>query len=93
MAQIMVGAIFVGSMETVWSGQITPAKTRRLTVKKYNTIPITLKQGQEFGHFNMGSTVILMFEKNSLNWSTNLNSGTAVQIGQELGKVYLNTPA
>lgn len=87
MAQIMVGAIFVGSMETVWLGQITPAKKRKLAIKEYKDEPITLEQGKEFGHFNMGSTVILIFEKDSMNWLENLNAGDAIEVGQELGKV------
>jgi len=86
-AQIMVGATFVGSMETVFAGQITPTKYREIAVKDYadDEKIITLKQADEFGHFNMGSTVILLFEKNAINWLENLKSGDAIQVGQELG--------
>ena len=87
MAQIMVGAIFVGSMDTVFAGQITPSKTRQLTIKEYDNEPVTLGQGQEFGHFNMGSTVILVFEKDKLNWLEELKAGDGIQVGQVLGKV------
>jgi phosphatidylserine decarboxylase len=87
MAQIMVGAIFVGSMETVWLGQITPTDKRELTVREYKENPVILEQGQEFGHFNMGSTVILVFEKACLNWLANLKAGDAIKVGQELGMV------
>ncbi len=87
MAQIMVGAIFVGSMETVWLGQITPPYTRQLIIREYKDNPIILEQGQEFGHFNMGSTVILVFEKESLRWLANLKASDAIEVGQELGKV------
>ncbi len=87
MAQIMVGAIFVGSMGTVWLGQITPTKLRELTIKEYEDNPVSLDQGQEFGHFNMGSTVILLFEKDKLSWLDNLNENDAVQVGQVIGKV------
>ncbi len=87
MAQIMVGAIFVGSMETVWLGQITPPYTRQLIIKEYKDKPVILEQGQEFGHFNMGSTVILMFEKDKLNWLDKFKAGDAIEVGQELGKV------
>jgi len=87
MAQIMVGAIFVGSMETVWSGQITPKKNRELIIQEYEDNPVELKQGDEFGHFNMGSTVILLFEKDKLSWSGDLNENDAIQVGQGIGKV------
>ncbi len=87
MAQIMVGAIFVGSMETVWLGQITPTKCRELTIKEYAADPVKLNQADEFGHFNMGSTVILLFEKDKLNWLTNLNENDPIQVGQVLANV------
>ncbi len=86
LAQIMVGAIFVGSLQTVWLGQITPAEKRELTVREYKDQMITLKQGQEFGHFNMGSTVILIFEKDKIEWLRELRNNDAVEVGQILGK-------
>ncbi len=86
LAQIMVGAIFVGSLQTVWLGQITPAEKRELTVREYKDQTITLKQGQEFGHFNMGSTVILIFEKDKIEWLRELRNNDAVKVGQILGK-------
>ena len=86
LAQIMVGAIFVGSLQTVWLGQITPAEKRELTVREYKDQTITLKQGQEFGHFNMGSTVILIFEKDKIEWLRELRNNDTVEVGQILGK-------
>ena len=86
MAQIMVGATFVGSMETVWLGQITPTQYRELTIKEYEGNEVMLNQADEFGHFNMGSTVILLFEKDKLAWSEDLNENDAIQVGQVLGK-------
>lgn len=86
LAQIMVGAIFVGGLQTVWLGEITPAKKRELTVREYKEREIILRQGQEFGQFNMGSTVILIFEKDKIEWLKNLKINDAVQVGQILGK-------
>tara|TARA_R110000782_G_scaffold97433_2_gene182312 strand:- start:339 stop:1223 length:885 start_codon:yes stop_codon:yes gene_type:complete len=86
MAQIMVGAIFVGSMETVWLGQITPPYTHQIISREYKDNPVILEQGQEFGHFNMGSTVILVFEKESLNWLAKYSANDAIEVGQEIGK-------
>jgi len=87
MAKIMVGAIFVGSMETVWLGQLTPPYIHQLDIREYKEEPVVFKQGEEFGHFNMGSTVILIFEKKYLRWITSLKSDDSIQVGQELGKV------
>lgn len=86
MAQIMVGAMFVGSMETVFAGQITPTRHRVISIKEYDAEPISLDQAEEFGHFNMGSTVILLFEKNKISWSEKLNENNPVQVGEIIAK-------
>ncbi len=86
LAQIMVGALFVGSMETVFAGQITPSRHREITIQDQSGADISLKQGDEFGHFNMGSTVILLFEQGRVNWNKELKAGDAIQVGQLLGK-------
>ncbi len=72
MAVVMVGALNVGSMETVWSGQITPAKNRIINDTQFSGNDIKLEQGQEMGRFNMGSTVILLFPKNVIQWSADM---------------------
>ncbi|MCG8379667.1 MAG: archaetidylserine decarboxylase [Proteobacteria bacterium] len=87
MAQIMVGAVFVGSMDTVWLGQITPTKHREITVQQYEENEVHLNQGDEFGHFNMGSTVILIFQKDSIAWLNEVKTENPVQVGQVLGKI------
>jgi phosphatidylserine decarboxylase len=88
MAQIMVGAIFVGSMETVFAGQITPSKHREIDIKEFSDEDksITLDQAEEFGRFNMGSTVILLFEKDRITWEESLKENDPIQVGQVIGK-------
>jgi phosphatidylserine decarboxylase len=83
-AQIMVGATFVGSMETVFAGQITPTKHREIITKEYGdeNKTIQLNQAEEFGHFNMGSTVILLFEKEKITWSEDLKEDDVINVGQ-----------
>ena len=88
MAVILVGAIFVGSMETVWAGQITPAPERKLRHWKY-AVPgreIKLARGDELGRFNMGSTVILLFENGRIEWLQELKADDAIVMGQALAK-------
>ena len=64
---IFIGAIFVGSMETVWHGQVTPVTRREYN--KWNYEPGTFfNQGDEIGRFNMGSTVIVLTEPDKINW-------------------------
>ena len=84
MAQIMIGAVLVGSMETVWLGEITPSKKRELTVTEYTENPIKLNQGEEFGRFNMGSTVILLFQKEKLLWLPDIKKDHPIEVGQLL---------
>jgi len=89
MAVILVGAIFVGSMETVWAGQITPAPERKRTQWDYQGTgrEIRLAKGEEMGRFNMGSTVILLFEPGMVEWLTELQADTVVVMGQVIAKI------
>ncbi|MAJ90937.1 MAG: phosphatidylserine decarboxylase [Legionellales bacterium] len=87
MAQIMVGAIFVGSMETVWSGEIIPSKKGEKIINDYKENNIKLVQGDEFGHFNMGSTVILLFQKNKIAWLSDKIKNVSINSGQSLGNI------
>lgn len=87
MAVIMVGAIFVASMDTVWAGTVAPA-AQRITQWHYTadhqTLKIDLDRGEEMGRFNMGSTVVLLFGQDVLNWASSLAPGIKVQMGQIL---------
>ena len=94
MAVIMVGAMIVAGINTVWTGQITPVKNRIRTVHySNNPSAITLKKGEEMGHFTLGSTVILLFPKDSMAWRQSLAAQSPVVMGQHLGTVNkLNKP-
>jgi phosphatidylserine decarboxylase len=82
-ALVLVGALNVGSMATVWAGDITPA-TRRM-VTRVPCPAVTLDKGAELGRFNMGSTVILLFEPKRAHWHPLLRAGSVVQLGQAIG--------
>jgi phosphatidylserine decarboxylase len=84
-ALVLVGALNVGSMATVWAGDITPAARR--VVSKIAAPPTTLEKGAELGRFNMGSTVILLFEADRARWDPQLHAGSVVQLGQSLGVI------
>ena len=83
-AVIMIGAIFVSSMDTVWAGTVTPRRRRPTTVDYRLPETVTLAKGEEMGRFNMGSTVILLFPENSLDWDETLVPGASVQMGQQV---------
>jgi len=88
-AVIMVGAIFVSSMDTVWAGTVTP-KSRRVTGWDYgrkSTAATKLQRGAEMGRFNMGSTVILLFGKDAVELSDTLQPENKLEMGQEIGSI------
>lgn len=89
MAVVLVGAINVASIETVWAGVITPplAETQRgWRYPSSTTERVQLDKGQELGRFNMGSTVILLFGRTKVIWESAMQTGTAVRMGQRLGQ-------
>jgi len=87
MIMILVGAIFVGSMETVWSGLVTPAGRRisRWDYDQRSVKQVFLRKGEEMGRFNMGSTVILLFPGNRIAWDPDHVTGQHVRMGQRIG--------
>jgi phosphatidylserine decarboxylase len=82
-ALVLVGALNVGSMATVWAGDITPAARRVVTRVPGPTV--ILEKGAELGRFNMGSTVILLFERDRAHWRHEVRAGSEVRLGQPLG--------
>ena len=82
-AVVLVGALNVGSIATVWAGDITPAARRVVT--HIPAADVILDKGAELGRFNMGSTVILLFQANRARWHPLLRAGSVVQLGQALG--------
>ena len=90
MAVVMVGAIFVSGMETVWAGEVTPGPRSRVRSWNYgsaNGESVSLRKGDELGRFNMGSTVVLLFPPGKTDWTTDLVQGKAVNMGQKIGRV------
>ena len=87
MALVMVGAIFVAAIETVWSGLVTPPHRRRIETSDYRSAGIRLARGEEMGRFNMGSTVILLFENDRVAWEAGLSAGQALKMGQRIGRI------
>ena len=88
MACILVAAIFVGGMETVWQGEVSPAKVREIRSWDYNTDSMSqtsFLMGEEMARFNMGSTVILLFEEKRIQWSKGIEVGASVKMGEAIG--------
>jgi len=87
MAMILVGAIFVGSIETVWHGEVTPPTRKDIRNWKYDEETISYAKGEEMGRFNMGSTVILLHANKKIEWDKDLKAEQVVRLGEEIGKI------
>lgn len=81
---VMVGAVFVASIETVWAGVVTPPSAPSVRQWDYRGSGMDFSGGEEIGRFNMGSTVILLFGPERVRWEAALAPGTPVRMGQKI---------
>jgi phosphatidylserine decarboxylase len=86
-AIILVGALNVGSMATVWHGDVTPRWHRVVTPLPVDDVlaPLTLAKGEEMARFNMGSTVILLLPPGAADWQDTLVAGRTLRMGERIG--------
>jgi phosphatidylserine decarboxylase len=87
MAYVYVGAIMVSSIETICNGVITPpyaSKVTDLLIMGQSQY----KKGEEMGRFNMGSTVILLFPKDSIGFEPELKAGSSLKLGQKIATIH-----
>lgn len=90
MAIVLVGAILVGSINTVWHGTVASIPGR-FVVHDYLDKNLRFKRGDEIGHFKMGSTVILLFPKNTIQWNLSCQPDQAIYYGENIGKINIRT--
>jgi len=90
MAVILVGAINVAAIETVWSGLVTPPKGKKVSEFDYSHTSKQYKKGVEIGRFNMGSTVIILTGK-KVEWLQKLRNGNEVKMGELIGHYAMPT--
>jgi len=86
-AMVLVGAMNVASMTTAWDGEISPATDGGVIHRRYDDGSVRLAQGDYMGHFNMGSTVVLIGPPAGCTWDSRLSPGKTVQVGQTLGNL------
>ncbi|WP_410012165.1 archaetidylserine decarboxylase [Sodalis sp. C49] len=98
MAQILVGATIVGSIETTWSGVVTPPRDGIIKRWRYPTADedgaVVFLKGQEMGRFKLGSTVVNLFAKGGVSLGDHLHSRAATRVGERLatGIVQADSP-
>ena len=87
-AMVLVGALFVGSIETVFAGEVNPPPARGGTVRTIEAgLGTQFGRGDELGRFNMGSTVVLLLGNAALRFTTGLGPGSTLRLGQALACV------
>ena len=84
MASVMVGALLVSGVETVWSGVEIPAYAGAIAKKDYRGKGIVLERFAEMARFNYGSTVIVLLPKGAAALASNLAAEMPVKLGQRL---------
>lgn len=94
LALVMVGALFVGGIETVWGGRLTPPHDRGDRPHRHTPgVTVALARGDEVGRFHMGSTVVLLAPRGALDWDAQLAAGQPLRLGQPLARVLQRVPA
>lgn len=84
MAQVLVGATIVGSIELIWSGTVTPPRGNTVHSWDYpaeGNQSVILKKGDEMGRFKLGSTVINLFAKDAITFDNSMANGVKTQLG------------
>lgn len=83
---VLVGATIVGSMATVWHGQVNPPRPGQVREWRYDDTPISLRQGDEMGRFLLGSTVVMLFPRIGLRLNPTWAPGAAVRMGEAMAQ-------
>lgn len=86
-AVILVGAMIVAGIETVFAGQVAPQPRSIVRTQYPARGEIRLEKGDELGRFLLGSTAILLFPEGKANFLQGLGEGSPVQMGQKLGEL------
>ncbi len=86
---VLVGATIVGSMATVWHGVVNPPRPGTLREWRYDGDPrVTLKRGDEMGRFLLGSTVVLLFPKDTLRFNPAWAPTRAIRMGEAMADAF-----
>ncbi len=83
--QVLVGATIVGSMATTWAGVVNPPRTGKVREWDYADKPIMFKQGDEMGRFLLGSTVVMLWPKNTISFNPDWQPAGAIRMGEVMG--------
>jgi phosphatidylserine decarboxylase len=83
----LVGATIVGSMATVWHGVVNPPRQANIQEWTYADQNIVLKKGDELGRFLLGSTVVMLFPKDTLHFNADWHPAGPVRLGESMAQL------
>jgi len=86
---VLVGATIVGSMATTWHGVVNPPRSTTTREWRYEDQQIVIKKGEEMGRFLLGSTIVMLFQKDKIRFNPEWTAERPVRLGESMG----NKPA
>src|SRR5690606_5587455 len=87
MALVLVGAMIVAGLDTVWAGHICPTSSQQVSTDYHEGQEIMLGKGEEMGRFKLGSTAIVLFGPNTVELEASLQADSSVRMGQKLATI------
>jgi phosphatidylserine decarboxylase len=84
--QVLVGATIVGSMATAWHGVVNPPRPGQVRQWTYDDPVVNLQRGEEMGRFLLGSTVVLLWPKDTIAFNPQWAAGQGVRMGEAMGE-------
>ncbi|BBB59240.1 phosphatidylserine decarboxylase proenzyme [Undibacterium sp. KW1] len=82
----LVGATIVGSMATTWHGIVNPPRSAEVREWRYDDQQIKLKKGEEMGRFLLGSTVVMLFPKGTVEFNPAWSPARAISMGEAMAE-------
>lgn len=85
---VLVGATIVGSMATVWHGVVNPPRGKQVRAWDYDPkaeAAVVLRRGEEMGRFLLGSTIVMLFKKDTITFNPEWAPAGAVRLGEAMG--------
>jgi len=88
MIMVLVGAVNVSAIDTVWAGAVTPPSKGKISRTQYAKGEVSLEKGAEMGRFNLGSTVVMLLPENA-QLDDSIVPGNTVRLHQALASYKL----
>ncbi len=88
-AMVLVGATIVASIETIWAGTVTPPRgpgVHRWQYPSTGASTVRLNKGDEMGRFKLGSTIVMTFAEDAIEWHEDMTPGQVTRMGTVAGE-------